>query len=353
MTTSGIDRDLDAGFDAMAPRWKRLASHEVLITGANGFVGTLLLQSVRHAHARLGTGPHIVALVRDPRRLLERAPWSGSVPWLRVMTGDVRQASTFATASEHVDLVIHAANTVSAESLDADPVGAARLVQDGTRTVHEHAVRCGAQRFLQLSSGSVSGAHVTPSPPIHEDDPGLPTEDSPGAVLARAKREAERMLLTAARAGGPAVLLARGFAMCGPWLPLAERFAFGNFLRDALAGGPVVVTGDGSPRRSFLYASDVVVWLWTILLDGVPSRAYNVGSDEVVSIGELADRIAHVAGVPVRRTQAEVPGAPAHWHVPDITRARIELGCEVTVPLDAAITRTLAWWRDRTTPEGR
>ena len=141
------------------------------------------------------------------------------------------------------------------------------------------------------------------------------------------------------------IVIARCFSFIGPHLPLDARFAAGNFIRDALAGGPIKIKGDGSPVRSYLYAADLVIWLLALLLHGKTGRAYNVGSDEIVSMSALAERIAahspvHV-GIEVRGAATEV--APPAQYIPDISLARSELGLAVLLPLDHALTRTMNW----------
>jgi nucleoside-diphosphate-sugar epimerase len=141
---------------------------------------------------------------------------------------------------------------------------------------------------------------------------------------------------------------ARAFAFLGPHLPLDAHYAAGNFLRDAHAGGPILVRGDGTALRSYLYPTDLVVGLLRLLLRGERGRAYNIGSDVSVSTGELARRIA-AACVPspeVIILSAQAPGPP-NIYLCDISRARTELGLSVTVPLDEAIRRTLAWLGSR------
>ncbi len=347
-----LSGDLDAAFERTRQVWAELDGSRILITGATGFVGTHLLESVAHARRRGGIDTRVVALVRNPTVLHERLPWTSQADWLELITGDVTE---FLAPSGSLDLIVHAANTATASLVRADATAVARTVVEGSRHVAAVGASAGARRILQLSSGSVSGSHFTPAAPISEHDPGEPLGDAAATVLARAKREADLELC--ARAAPPAAVIARGFAFCGPWLPLDHDFAFGNFLRDGLAGQSIRVAGDGRPVRSYLYSEDLIVWLWTLLLRGAPGRAYNVGSEKAVSIGELAARIGAAFGVavdgPVPAAAGDVvgtgarAGAGAHWHVPSTARARTELGLAETVSLDEAIARSARWWRAR------
>jgi dTDP-glucose 4,6-dehydratase len=155
------------------------------------------------------------------------------------------------------------------------------------------------------------------------------------------------------------VSIARCFAFVGPHLPLDAHFAIGNFIRDCVAGGPIRIGGDGTPFRSYLYAADLAEWLFTILLRGASGRAYNVGSEEAVSIGQLADRVADVAatlrpdrGRPeIVMAHKPLPGTLAERYVPDCRRAREELGLVPATSLDESIRLTMqAHLKDQPTP---
>ena len=90
-----------------------------------------------------------------------------------------------------------------------------------------------------------------------------------------------------------------------------------------MAGGPVQIDGDGTPYRSYLYAADLAIWLWTLLIRGERGTAYNVGSSDEVTIRDLAHRVVEVAapGAEIRIARQPVPGAPAERYVPATERA--------------------------------
>src|ERR1019366_2290552 len=131
-----------------------------------------------------------------------------------------------------------------------------------------------------------------------------------------------------------------------PYMKLDAHFAIGNFIADRLHDRPIRVQGDGSPVRSYLYASDLMVWLWTILFKGESRRAYNVGSEEALNIAALAREVtaALPPAVDVSIESTATPGASVHRYVPRTERAREQLGLSAQVPLREAIRRTHAWF---------
>ena len=190
---------------------------------------------------------------------------------------------------------------------------------------------------------------------LDEEYPGAPDPLDPATAYGQAKRAAEFICSAASATGGPAAVIARCFAFVGPHLPLNTNYAIGNFIGDALAARPISVAGDGTPLRSYLYAADLTVWLWTLLLRGAAGRVYNVGSDEPISIRELAQRVADVVapGLPVSVARDAPSDVPPPRYVPSIDRARQELGLAPLISLDAAIARTAAWHRgERSGREG-
>jgi nucleoside-diphosphate-sugar epimerase len=132
-------------------------------------------------------------------------------------------------------------------------------------------------------------------------------------------------------------------------LPLNGHYAAGNFIRDAIEGHEITVTGDGTQVRSFLYLADLAWWLWVILVNGIPGRAYNVGSDAPVTIGEFAQRVSDTTlpPVPVNILQNPKEGLLAQGQVPSVKRAKEELGLRTRISLTESICRTISWYKDR------
>jgi dTDP-glucose 4,6-dehydratase len=142
------------------------------------------------------------------------------------------------------------------------------------------------------------------------------------------------------------VRIARCFAFVGPHMPFDKHFAIGNFIADAVHGRSIRIKSDGLPQRSYLYMTDLIRALLTVLVKGSVGRPYNVGSDVAISIEDLArcvDRVVGGRGIAVEGAVSD----PSDRYVPDITRLRTELDFVPEVSLETAIARTAAWYRAR------
>jgi nucleoside-diphosphate-sugar epimerase len=332
--------DLDQARAGVGERWQGLKGRHLFLTGGTGFVGKWLLATLLDAERHFKLGCHVTVLTRDPAAFRAQHPELADAAPVELVKGDVRD---FELRERRFDHIIHAATDVAATSRDIDTFDT--CVQ-GTRRVLDFARQCQAERLLLVSSGAVYGPQPTDVPAIGEDHPGSAQTPQSTPAYTFGKKAAEWLTLAHAREHGLDVRIARLFAFVGPYLPLDKHFAIGNFLRDALAGQPLVIQGDGTPLRSYLHTADLAAWLWAALLDhGARGGIYNVGGHEAVSIRQLADRVVQATGssssVQVM-TEAAVGARPARY-VPDVSKARRELALPQPIALDEALRRTAAW----------
>lgn len=343
---SALKNDLDHVLARTSGVWEELRGERLFITGGTGFVGCWLLESLVWACERLDLGASAVVLTRDPDAFYGKAPHLASHPAVTLCRGDVR---SFDYPAGRFSTVIQAAAPSGSRLNEDDPAEMLDIVIGGTRRTLDFAVECGARRFLLTSSGAVYGKQPADVSRLAEDFAGAPDTGDPRAAYAEGKRAAELLCAIYHRRHHLETKIARGFAFLGPYLPLNAHFAAGNFLGDRLAGGPIRVAGDGTPYRSYLYAADMAIWLWTILMRGQACRPYNVGSEVEITIRELALAMAGPGvagpGVKVRLGREPAPGQPAERYVPSTRRARTELGVDQLIPLADAIERTLDWHR--------
>jgi dTDP-glucose 4,6-dehydratase len=338
------DADKQHVLEHTAGLWEPLRGQRVFITGGTGFFGAWLLQSFVWANEEYQLDARAVVLSRNWQAFRRKAPHLADHATISFHAGDVRDYAFPPGSFSHV---IHAATEASVKLNTENPLLMLDTITAGTRRTLEFARQCGAARFLLVSSGAVYGRQPSDMTHIPEDHLGAPDPTSPASAYGEGKRLAEHLGVLYARDSGMEVKIARGFAFVGPYLPLDAHFAIGNFIRDALRGGPIVVQGDGTPYRSYLYAADLAIWLWRILFQGRTCRSYNVGSDVDLTISQLAHEVAACVAPEAEVRIALTPDRdkPPLRYVPDVRRARDELGLSVTVPLSEAICRTAAWQR--------
>lgn len=292
----------------------------IFVTGGTGFFGKSILDYLKR-HPDFRAGDEWMILSRDPERFQSRnAALLDQGRKIGFVTGDVRDFC----AEGRYDEIIHAA-TAAVTTMAEDEMTS--TIVEGTRHVLDFAKSCGAKKILLTSSGAVYGPQTAP---VGEDAPCNPV-----TAYGKGKFEAERMCVES----GLDAKIVRCFAFTGPYLNRDIHYAIGNFIRDCLAGEPIIIKGDGTPQRSYLYADDLVEWLFAVLDRGVSGCPYNVGSPEGLSIREVAERVRAALGTKndIRVLGVSVSSTPPSVYVPDVSRAVRELGLRDTVDLTTAV----------------
>jgi dTDP-glucose 4,6-dehydratase len=332
--------DLEEVLADSSESFKTVDGTRLFVTGGTGFCGRWMLESLAFAVEKLGLDVKTTVLTRNPADFLKRNPTFLAHKWIEFISGDVR---TFEFPDGRFDGIVHLATSASARLNAEEPVEMFDTIVTGTRRVLDFAFKAGASSFFLASSGAVYGRQPPELTHVPEEYCGGPDTTAPVSAYAEGKRAAEFLCSAYAARHGFAVKVARGFAFVGPYLPLDAHYAIGNFIRDGLAGGPIIVKGDGTPCRSYMYGSDLASWLWKILISGRPGEAYNVGSEEAVSIRGLAEIVASVFS-PSPEAKVAVPAgrdAPAERYIPSTAKAKRELGTELRVGLKEAVSRTV------------
>jgi dTDP-glucose 4,6-dehydratase len=338
--------DLDHVLAHTRELWAEARARRIFLTGGTGFFGPWLVETFAHANERLGLGAELVVLTRDPDGTRGRLPHFATLSGVTLHRGDVRD---FEAPAGDFDLVVHGATESSQQGHVGDNRHMFDTIVDGTRQTLGLARSAGASRYLLLSSGAVYGRQPPDVSHVAEDYVGGPSLSDAGSAYGEGKRAAEVLAAIEAAAGTLSVRVARCFAFVGPHLPLDIHFAIGNFIRDAMNGGPIRIRGDGTAVRSYMYMADLAIWLWTLALHPKASGPYNVGSEEALSVHHVAGVVAATcAPNAVVKVDGERPdAAPPSRYVPMTNRASQELGLHQTVELSDGIARTHGWYAEQ------
>jgi len=344
MDNHPLRQDLDGILRHTDGIWNDLRGQSLFFTGGTGFIGCWLLESLLWADERFGLDMNVTILTRDRGAFSRKAPHLAGHPAVRFHAGDIRD---FVFPPGRFSHVIHA----SGQLKDGPILTTFDTIVQGTKHVLDFALAGGVKSLLFVSSGIVYGRQPDDVPQTPETYQGCldPMGMDYNTTYGIGKLTAEHLCVLYSKVHALECKIARCFSFVGPYLPLDIHYAIGNFIRDGLKGGPVRVNGDGTPRRSYLYAADMAAWLWTILLRGKTCRPYNVGSEEAHTIADVARIVAssfkNRPAVDIARSPIE--GTVAARYVPCVQRAVSELGLKSQTGFEDAIRKTIAFYENR------
>jgi len=336
--------DLEHIYQNTQDIWESFRGKSIFLTGGTGFFGKWLLESFIHINEKLTLNAKITTLTRNPQAfLLEHPFYKEYTNTVHFVKGDILTYDF--NLDEKFQYIIHAA-TAASESLNkSNPLLMMDTITIGTRRVLDFAITQPIEGFLFVSSGAIYGKQPWNVSHIKEEDSFKVDINNPKAAYAEGKRIAELYCSTYFDKNKLPIKIARCFAFVGPYLPLDTHFAIGNFISNVLKNEDIIIKGDGSTIRSYMYASDLMIWLWRILVNGEINQPFNVGSDEAVSIKELAEKINEISNFKVSVKILGLPVQNEHIDIycPSITKANT-INAQIKIQLIESIEKTIKFY---------
>ena len=331
--------DLEHIFQSTKDIWEPLRGKSIFLTGGTGFFGKWLLESFIYVNEKLCLNAKIISLSRNPELFIEQHPfykdYKNSV---RFVKGDILSYNF--KLDEEVQFIIHAATAASDSLNKNNPLLMLDTITIGTRNVLDFAITQSIEGFLFVSSGAIYGKQPIDVSNIQASDSFKIDINNSNAAYSEGKRIAELYCSTYFEKYNLPVKIARCFAFVGPYLPLDTHFAIGNFINNVIKNEDIVIMGDGSTTRSYMYASDLSISIWKILLIGNNNKPYNVGVDTAYSLKEIALMLKKNYGNEVQILNMN-KDLPQNIYVPNIDTLINELKIKQFVQIEEAIQKTI------------
>lgn len=309
----------------------KLNNSNILITGGTGLFGKSILNALIFMREYFNF--EITILSRNNNSFLSNYP-KYNLDFINYINGDIRN---FNYGNKNFDYIIHAATPASEKLEKENPMEMYSIILEGTKNIINTAKKMNVKKLLFTSSGSVYGEQYQNIKSFKENYEGYPT-----TYYGMAKKNSEDIFLNS----NINVSIARCFAFVGPYLNLDIHFAIGNFIRDVIENRDIIINGDGRPLRSYLYTADLVIWLFTILLNSKDKSVYNVGSANEISIYDLAKKVSKQANNYIGKIKVLTKpnyNLPTPKYIPDNKKIINELKIKENYTLDEAIKRTIEW----------
>ncbi|MBK6887711.1 MAG: SDR family oxidoreductase [Tetrasphaera sp.] len=306
----------------------------VVVTGGAGFLGSHLCD------AFVARGDEVVCLDNFLTGNPENVAHLVGAPGFRLVRTDV---TDYVHVPGPVDIVLHFASPASPIDYLRVPIETLKVGSVGTLHALGLAKEKGA-RFVLASTSEVYGdPEIHPQPETYW---GHVNPVGPRGVYDEAKRFAEALTLAYRHTHGVDTGIVRIFNTFGPRMRPNDGRAIPNFIRQALAGEPVTVAGDGSQTRSICYVDDLVAGI--LALAGSPHAGpINIGNPHEISMLELAKWIIDLTGSTSEVVHIARPVDDPTVRQPDTTLASTLLGWAPRVPVEEGLRRTIDWFREQ------
>ena len=305
-----------------------------VVTGGAGFLGSHLCERL------IGRGDEVVCLDNFLTGSPDNVAHLLEEPGFRLVRTDV---TDYVHVAGPVDVVLHFASPASPIDYLRVPIETHKVGENGTQHSQGLAKEKGA-RFVLASTSEVYGdPEVHPQPETYW---GHVNPVGPRGVYDEAKRFAEALTLAYRHTHGVNTGIVRIFNTFGPRMRPNDGRAIPNFIRQALAGEPVTVAGDGQQTRSICYVDDLITGILA-MADHTHPGPINIGNPHELTMLELAKWIVQLVGSTSEIVHIERPVDDPTVRQPDTTLATSILRWGPVVPVEEGLRRTIDWFREQ------
>lgn len=348
MMNTVIQEDLDAIVNEQSIDWEQLKDSSVLVTGATGLVGSLLVKALAYYNKEKCGNIKILAMVRDVEKANRVLGHEVVNEGVQFVTGDIRNKIE---VSHEVDYIIHGASITQSKTMVQYPVETLFTAVDGTRNMLELAREKEIKSMVYISSMEAYGITDPSKKKITEKDLGYIDNLSVRSSYPEGKRVCELTCAAYASEYGVPVKIARLAQTFGAGVPRTENRVFAQFAKSAIDGTDIVLHTKGESFGNYCYTADVVRGLLCILTKGENSEAYTLVNEETtMQIKDMAKLVANTLSSGKTKVVFDIPeDALKFGYAPDVTmhlsgeKART-LGWEPQYNLDKMYERMTKSW---------
>lgn len=321
-----------------------------LITGGTGIIGGYLTAFLGWLNEMEDSNKIEITVIhrRDSIKDHPIIGWMDDKEYVSFLKVDLDEEFCIPNLSDY-DYVVHAASNAAPKAYLSDPIGTIYSNVKGTdyflsHLVHSNRLKC----FLYISSGEIYGEpDVVPTP---EDYVGRSNHLHPRGCYVESKKFAEVLCLTYFRHCSIPVKVVRPIHVFGPGFKKDDGRVWADFISNAIEGRGIEILSDGTAKRGFCYIATAISQIFSVIFKGNDGECYNIGSDQLVSIKELADIVSEEAKeVLNNNVEITIKGSPPSHLVgsPSVSCPNIEKVCalapSVNVELREGVRRVLKW----------
>ena len=284
--------------------WETISNSNVLITGATGLIGTVLVDTLMEHNHQCNSHIHIYAMGRSEERAEERFPGYMEDAEFSFIKADINCISDL---DVKMDYLFHCASNTHPRSYAEDPVGTIMTNVVGTENVLKIALHSKAKRTVFLSSVEIYGENRGDTERFSEEYCGYIDCNTLRAGYPEGKRTGEALCQAYIQKYGMDIVIPRVCRVFGPTMLESDSKALAQFIKKAVRKEDIVLKSEGNQYFSYCYVADVVLALLYILFYGRSGEAYNIADEKSdIRLKELAAILAEYAG---KKVVFEIPDA--------------------------------------------